>query len=77
MKKLLVLLLCGMLSISSVGVNVSAAETTETAKTEETKAERLFIESYVRMKLEQEPDLHHIQNDHFTYKIIGKDEKYY
>lgn len=42
----------------------------------ETKAERLFIESYVRVKMAQEPDLHHIQNDHFTYKIISKDEKY-
>ena len=39
MKKLLVLLLCGMLSISSVGVNAYAAETTEPAKTEEVKPE--------------------------------------
>ena len=36
MKKLLVLLLCGMLSISSVGVDVHAAEATEAVKTEET-----------------------------------------
>ena len=39
MKKLLVLLLCGMLSISTIGVNAYAAETTEPAKTEEAKPE--------------------------------------
>ena len=40
MKKLLVLLLCGMLSISSVGVDVHAAEATEAVKTEETNKEK-------------------------------------
>ena len=40
MKKLLVLLLCGMLSISSVGVDVHAAEATEAVKKEETNKEK-------------------------------------
>ena len=43
----------------------------------ETKPQRLFIESYVRMMLEQNvPELTHTQNDHYTYRIISKDEKY-
>jgi hypothetical protein len=42
----------------------------------DTKADRLFIESYVRAKLSKEEDLTHIQNDHFLYKIKGNDEKY-
>ena len=35
----------------------------------ETKAERLFVESYVRMYLERVHDLIHKQNDHFNYEI--------
>ena len=43
----------------------------------ETKPQRLFIESYVRMMLEQNvPELTHTQNDHYTYRITSKDEKY-
>lgn len=43
----------------------------------ETKSERLFIESYVRMKLDQEcKELSHTQNDHFTYTIESKARKY-
>lgn len=43
----------------------------------ETKPQRLFIESYVRMKLESEFQfLHHIKNDHYEYDIISKDTKY-
>ena len=42
----------------------------------DTKAERLFIESYVRMKLEQNfEELTHVQNDHFIYEIKNK-QKY-
>lgn len=36
----------------------------------ETRTQRLFIESYSRMMMEKEPELTHIQNDHFTYEII-------
>ena len=36
----------------------------------ETHTQRLFIESYSRMMMEKEPELTHIQNDHFTYEII-------
>ena len=35
----------------------------------ETRAQRLYIESYVRMKLEQERELTHVKNDHFLYDI--------
>ncbi len=43
----------------------------------ETHAQRLFVESYARMKIEAEcPDFHHIKNDHYLYKIISKEEKY-
>lgn len=42
----------------------------------DSKAERLFVESYVRMKLEQRfAELTHVQNDHFTYQIKSK-QKY-
>ena len=43
---------------------------------DETYAERLFIESAVRLYLSKMPSLTHIQNDHFLYKIISKEEKY-
>jgi hypothetical protein len=43
---------------------------------DDTKSERLFIESYVRMKLDQtSAELTHIQNDHFTYTIKSKARK--
>lgn len=42
----------------------------------ETKSERLFIESYVRMKMERLPELTHTQNDHFLYQIESKERKY-
>lgn len=43
----------------------------------DTKPERLFIESYVRMKIDQAfAELTHIQNDHYTYKIESKERKY-
>jgi hypothetical protein len=43
----------------------------------DSKAERWLVESYVRMKLAREcAELTHIQNDHFTYKIASKAEKY-
>ena len=35
----------------------------------ETRTQRLFIESYARMMMEKEPDLTHVQNDHFKYMI--------
>lgn len=43
---------------------------------EETKAERLYVESYVRMMMEKHPDLTHTQNDHYLYQIKSKEEKY-
>lgn len=42
----------------------------------ETKAERLFVESYVRMMMERNPELTHMQNDHFSYTITSKEQKY-
>ena len=43
----------------------------------DTKPERLFVESYVRMKLDQTfAELTHVQNDHFTYAIESKERKY-
>ena len=42
----------------------------------ETKAERLFVESYTRMQMERVPGLEHTQNDHYLYKIESKDRKY-
>lgn len=43
----------------------------------DTKPERLFIESYVRMKLDQTyAELIHTQNDHYTYTIESKERKY-
>ncbi len=43
----------------------------------DTKPERLFIESYVRMKLDQTfAELTHTQNDHYTYAIESKERKY-
>ena len=43
----------------------------------DTKAERLFIESYTRMMLEKHcSSLEHTQNDHYTYKIESKNRKY-
>ena len=43
----------------------------------DTKPERLFVESYVRMKLDQTfIELTHVQNDHFTYTIESKERKY-
>lgn len=36
---------------------------------DESKAERLLIEAYVRVQLEKMPCLSHVQNDHFTYTI--------
>ena len=43
----------------------------------DSKVERLFVESYVRMKLSQSDiGLTHTQNDHFTYHIESKDNKY-
>lgn len=43
----------------------------------ETKAERLFIESYARMKLDQTfSELFHIQTDHFGYIIESNERKY-
>jgi hypothetical protein len=44
---------------------------------DDTKPERLFIESYVRMKLDQTfAELTHIQNDHYTYAVKNKKKKY-
>lgn len=43
----------------------------------ETKPQRLYVESYVRMKLPQEcPELQPTQNDHYFYSILSKDTKY-
>ena len=43
----------------------------------DSKPERLFIESYVRMKMDQVFDeLTHTQNDHYLYTIESKEEKY-
>ena len=42
----------------------------------ETHAERLFVESAVRLYLSKLSDLTHTQNDHFLYKITSKEEKY-
>ena len=42
----------------------------------ETKAQRLFVESYVRMMMEQNPELTHVKNDHYSYTITSKEEKY-
>lgn len=43
----------------------------------ETKAERLFVESYVRMMMERRlPQLQHTQNDHYLYRIESKERKY-
>lgn len=43
----------------------------------ETKAERLFVESYVRMMVERRlPELTHTQNDHYLYRIESKERKY-
>lgn len=44
----------------------------------ETKAQRLFVESYVRMMMEKtfKGELEHTQNDHYLYKIISKEMKY-
>lgn len=42
----------------------------------ETRSERLFVESYVRMKMEKVEGLTHTQNDHFLYAITSKEEKY-
>ena len=35
----------------------------------ETRTQRLYVESYARMMMEKEPNLIHIQNDHFAYDI--------
>ena len=43
---------------------------------DETYAERLYVESTVRLYLSKMPGLTHIQNDHFIYRIISKEEKY-
>lgn len=44
---------------------------------DDSKSERLFIESYVRMKLDKTcAELTHTQNDHYTYTIESKDRKY-
>ena len=42
----------------------------------ETKAQRLYIEAYVRMMMEKHPELTHTQNDHYLYVIKSKEEKY-
>ena len=43
----------------------------------ETKAERLYVESYVRMMVERKcPALTHTQNDHYLYRIESKERKY-
>lgn len=42
---------------------------------DETRTQRLFIESYSRMMMEKEPELTHIQNDHFIYDIIKGHKK--
>lgn len=36
---------------------------------EDTKADRLYIESYVRMKLARVEKMENVQNDHFLYDI--------
>lgn len=42
----------------------------------DTKPERLFVESYVRMKLDQTfEELTHIQNDHYIYTIKSEKKK--
>ena len=41
----------------------------------DTKSERLYVESYVRMMMEREEGLTHVQNDHFCYEI-RKGEKH-
>ena len=35
----------------------------------ETKAERMFIESYARLQVERQTILEHTQNDHYLYRI--------
>lgn len=41
----------------------------------DTKSERLYVESYVRMMMEREEGLTQVQNDHFAY-VIRKGEKH-
>lgn len=36
---------------------------------DESHAERLYVESYVRLMMSNHPDLTHTQNDHFLYTI--------
>ena len=43
---------------------------------DDTRSERLFVESFVRMKMSRLEGLEHTQNDHFLYRIISKEEKY-
>jgi hypothetical protein len=40
----------------------------------ESKPERLFVESYVRMMMSKKYE--HTQNDHFLYRIESKERKY-
>ena len=41
----------------------------------DTRSERLFVESFVRMEMSRLEGLEHTQNDHFLYRIISKEEK--
>lgn len=42
----------------------------------ESRPERLFVESYVRMMMAENPQLTHTQNDHYLYVIESKERKY-
>lgn len=43
---------------------------------DETKSERLYVESYTRMMMEKHPALTHTQNDHYLYTIESAERKY-
>lgn len=79
----------GYFKIGETGGKTPAARLTQIRKTDcfqclgylilkdESKAERLFIESYVRMMLERRcTKLEHTQNDHYLYRIESKERKY-
>lgn len=79
----------GYFKIGETGGKTPAARLAQIRKTDcfqclgylilknESKAERLFVESYVRMMLERKcPVLEHTQNDHYLYHIESKERKY-
>ena len=68
---------------SNLGARLSSIRQTDSFQclgyiklNDETHAERLLVESYVRVMMERLPELTHIQNDHYLYEIDNKDTKY-